>query len=278
MNIRKKIKDNEIILLDGSMGAVVMQMGYSPSDILKLNVTTPEVITNIHRGYLAAGCDIIITNSFDLRKSSAEKSGYDIEKLIESAVYNANKAKAEFDDKAVAFGLAPSGEKSYEGAYELYKYQIALAHSHADMIIAETLSTLSDAKAAYDACREVCDKPIFLSMSFRENEHTWFGTSLSEYIEFINSTDIDAAGINCTLTPKEMLPILKKLKQSTDKALFAEPNRGQPINTLSGISYPTSSEDYAKASAELVKNDIHIIGGCCGADSECMAKLNNLIR
>lgn len=278
MDIKRKIKDNEIILLDGSMGAVVMQMGYSPSDILKLNVTAPEVITNIHRGYFAAGCDIVITNSFDLRKPTSEKAGYDIERLIESAVYNANKAKAEFDDKAVAFGLAPSGEISYEKAYELYKYQISLAHPHTDMIIAETLSTINDAKAVYDACKEVCDKPIFISMSFRENEHTWFGTSLSEYIEFINSTDIDAAGINCTLTPEEMLPILIKLKQNTDKTLFAEPNRGQPVNTPSGISYPTPAEEYAKASAKLIRNGINIIGGCCGADSECMAKLNSLVR
>lgn len=281
MDIRKKLQSNEILILDGSMGAVVMQMGYAPADILKLNITQPDAIKNIHRGYLNAGCDVIISNTFDLRKPIAEKIGFSMEEIIDAALVNANSVKAEFDNKAVAFGLSPSGEMSYDKAYELYKFQIekALSHSDIDMVILETTGLLSDVKAAHEACRSTCDKPFFASMTFCSDERTWFGVQLDEYIEFVNKTDIDAIGINCTLTPDEMLPMALKLKSETNKPVFAEPNRGQPIQTENGlIMYQTSADEFAHSLAKFKYNGINILGGCCGADAECMAKLVNEVK
>lgn len=278
MDIKAKIQNNEILCLDGSMGAIVMRMGYAPADILKLNITHPDVIKQIHRGYYNAGCDIVITNTFDLREETASNTGYSIRDILNSAVQNANEVKAEFHDKAVALGLSPSGKDTYEEAYTHYKYQIENVCANVDMIILETTSVLQDVKAAYNAASDTSDKPFFASMSFMANEHTWYGTSLNDYIDYINTTQMDAAGINCTLTPSEMLPLAIKLKQNTHTAVFAEPNRGQPTKTDNGYTYEIPAEEYAKSAAEFVKCGINIIGGCCGADEECMAMLNKLIK
>ncbi len=276
MAFKEKLLNNAPLLLDGSMGAVIMAQGYSPNNILSMNITDPEIIQHIHRGYYSAGCDVAITNTFNLNSFSLSHLDYSLEEIIEAAVSNANEARRNFENKYVAFDLAPSGENTLEDAYFMYKKILKqLKNEKIDLIIIETLSTTQDVEAARRAVREETNLPFWASLTFKENKRTWFGTSLKQWAEYINSSDLDCAGINCTLTPKEMLPLACELKDSINIPVFAQPNRGQPVKTQNGFGYELSADNYAKDCAEFYKNGIHILGGCCGADEECMKRLKN---
>lgn len=278
MELSEKLKQKVPFLLDGSMGAVLMANGYKPADILPLNITNPEVIQDIHKGYFASGCDAVITNTFNLNSFSLPHIDFSVREITEAALRNALAAKNSFSNRFVALGLGPSGEKNFENAYELYKEILSVDYSDADLVILETAGNTTDVEAARKAVRESSYLPFWASLTFKESERTWFGTSLEEWTEYVNSSDIDAAGINCTLMPNEMLPLAIKLMQAIKIPCFAEPNRGQPKKTENGFKYDMNAEDYAQNLAKFYENGIYILGGCCGADSECMKKTAQILK
>ncbi len=278
MELNERLKQESPFLLDGSMGAVLMAEGCKPAEILPMNITNPEMIQGIHKGYFASGCDAVITNTFNLNRFSLPHMDFSAKEITEAALRNALAAKEGFPDRFAALGLGPSGEKDFESAYELYREILSVDYCDADLVILETAGNITDVEAARKAVRESSALPFWASLTFKENERTWFGTSLEEWTEYINSSDLGAAGINCTLTPKEMLPIAVKLKRAISIPCFAEPNRGQPKKTKSGFEYELAAGDYAKGLAEFSENGIGILGGCCGADRECMEKAAQILK
>lgn len=277
MDIRELLKQ-DFVSLDGSMGAVIMAKGFQPADILKLNIERPDVIKDIHKGYFDAGSDIVFTDTFDLSVKGAERIGLNADDIITAAIRNADDARKEAGHGFIALDLSPSGMMKEEEAFEHYSYLIRSAADRTDLLVLETIAQLSDIRACIRAAKEYSSLPLFVSMSFTDKGRTWFGDRIKDYIELVNASDIACCGINCTLDPEEIYPFAVMLKENTSVPVFAKPNRGQPVKTETGTSYNMTPEDFAEKSAKLYDAGIHILGGCCGNDAECIRMLNSRLR
>ena len=268
---------NDFVCLDGSMGAIVMAMGHAPGDILKLNVTEPETITGIHRGYFEAGSDIVFTNTFDLSEAAAERLGIPLGDIVRAAVDNALEAAEGREDRYVLLDLSPSGMDEDKAAAH-YEKIIRAAEGRTDGIILETMTSLSDMKAVLKVLPDTGKAPLLTSITVRENGKTWFGDDIKDYIDLANASDIVACGINCTLDPEGMLPFARMLKEKSVHPVFAKPNRGQPRRTENGSVYDMSAEDFAEGVKRIASEGIHILGGCCGSDAECIKKICEALK
>lgn len=277
MDIRKNIKENKPILLDGSMGALLISQGFKGPKLLRVNVDHPEILTEVHRNYLKAGCDVISLNTFNITPESTANCGLSVEEIIEGAIKAGKKAIKEFPNALIALDLGPTGtllqpvgDQPFEDAYALYKRQIQAAKEEVDLILIETVSDLDEIRAAVQAARDCCDLPFLAAMTFTEKGRTWLGASLEEWAELANELDIDAAGLNCTLTPDAILPLTDKFRTLTDKPVWVQPNRGIPEYVDNKAHYKMSVQDFAAGVMRLYDSGIHIVGGCCGSDAECM--------
>ena len=277
MDFSSLVKSDKTIIIDGSMGALLLELGKDVHNLLELNITEPEVLEDIHRRYYKAGCDCILTNTFNLNPQS------DNEKIIDAALTLSNKVKNEFNDKFIGFDIGPSGfsytqrgKDIYSLSYEYYKNQFKHIHNRCDFIIIETVSDITEMKAAIDAANDTT-LPILASMTFTNKKVSWMGTSLSEWIELTNSANILAGGINCTLTPTEMLPLIKEYSQAVNKKVFCEPNKGQPKKTSDETFYTLDDIDYAGGLYDIFNLGIKIIGGCCGSSPNSIKEFKKLI-
>ena len=277
MSVRELINNHESLLMDGSIGALLIAQDIIGAKMHRINIEEPEILTQIHQAYLDAGCDIILTNTFNITPETLHKTNMTIAEIVTGAVHAAEKAFSGNKGKFLALDLGPSGkmlepigDSSFGDAYEHYKAQIEPVKNDIDLIVLETISDLKEMESAITAINDICDVPIFAAMTFTEKMKTWLGVSLEEWAELANKTPLDVAGINCTLTPKQMLPLILKFKEMVDLPVFAEPNRGQPEKVGDKTIYRMSAKQFANDVMEIYDAGINIIGGCCGSDPECL--------
>ena len=278
----EKIVSGETVYLDGSMGAILIDNGIDPNFILDANIDHADLVESIHKKYIQAGSDIILTNTFNLTEDSLSHLKYDEELIVNSALDNALKASCEISD--VAFDISPSGvfpigkeNYNFDNAYNLYKRLLSYAKNKADLIFIESISLIEDIQALCKAASDTCDLPIFASMTFTEKKHTWFGYNFDDWLKIIPDLPLTAVGLNCSLSPLQMLHMIQEMKEKISIPVFAKPNRGQPVIIDNKADYNMSSDTFAEEMLEIYKSGIKIIGGCCGSDSECIIKMKSLI-
>lgn len=283
MDINERIKSNDLLLLDGSMGALLLSKGLEPTKLLSAGIEHSDILTSIHREYLEAGCDIITTNTFNITQDTLSASEFSCKELVSASLQCAINAKKNFPNATIALDIGPSGffpdrngNFPYERAIELFSEQINAAENVMDIIMLETTSVLGDVEAFAQAA-EGAQKPLFASMTFTPKGRTWYGVALDEWISKVNSLPITVAGINCTLTPTEMLPFAKEMKIKIDKPIFAEPNRGNPINANGIMTYEMDEDTFANGLRSIYDTGINIVGGCCGSNPACMRKFKAML-
>lgn len=277
MSIRELIKNHDPILLDGSIGALLIAKDIIGAKMHQINLENPEILTEIHQAYIEAGCDVILTNTFNITPETLNKTNLTIEEIVTGAVRAAELALSSKQGKFLALDLGPSGkmlepigDSSFKDAYEHYKAQVEPVKNDIDLIVIETISDLKEMESAITAINDICDVPIFAAMTFTEKMKTWLGVSLEEWATLAINSPIDVAGINCTLTPNQMLPLVMKFKEMVNLPIFAEPNRGQPEKVDNKTVYRMSAKQFAHDAMEIYDSGIDILGGCCGSDPECM--------
>jgi len=283
---RKKfaeILSQQVLFLDGAYGTEFFKRGHikgrDPIEIL--NIKSPDVVEELQTEYVRAGVDFLLTNTFSGNRHKLKKLGYEdyFQAINENAVKIAKKSASVSKKQVYVLGdisslgelLQPIGELDSKYVYDILKEQVELlVRAGVDGIIIETMSDLKEAKLAYLAARDVSsDIPILVSMTFEENGVTVTGTSLEVYISLFNDLDVDAVGINCTLTPDKMLPLVKKLSQFSTKPIFVEPNAGKPILGPDGkLTYKTTPEEFTIYIEDYVELGANIVGGCCGTAPE----------
>lgn len=271
------------IILDGAMGTMLQSMGMDAGDVPELlNIERAEWITKIHAAYAQAGAQIIFTNTFGANRYKLEGSGFSVEDVIFSAVKSAKIAAGKSSLVALDIGpigqlLAPTGTLTFEEAYNCFKEEVlAGVAAGADVIAFETMTDLLELKAGVLAARENSDLPIICTMSFEENGRTYTGASVSAMALTLGGLGICALGINCSLGPKQLLPLVKELRRFTDLPIIAKPNAGLPRPDGSG--YDLSVTDFAKDMAELAAAGVQIFGGCCGTTPEFIESLRKVLE
>ncbi|MBR5489512.1 MAG: homocysteine S-methyltransferase family protein, partial [Firmicutes bacterium] len=272
---------NKLYFLDGGMGTMLQKEGMAEGDTPEtMCIEKPEIIKKVHKLYVEAGSDILTANTFGANKYKFPKGcGHTIEAAVDAAIRVAREAAKEAGkpETQVAVGLGPLGELlepignvKFEEAYEAFAQVVRQGvESGADLVLIETMTDLYEAKAAVLAAKENSDLPVIISMSFEESGRTFTGTDIECMAMTLEGLGVDAIGINCSLGPAEIYPLMEKLAQSTTLPVFAQPNAGLP-DPRTG-EYSITAEEFAEIMIKYRDLGIAISGGCCGTTPEFIA-------
>lgn len=255
------------VILDGGMGTMLQSLGIQTEYIPELlNLTQPEAVAKIHRMYIESGSDIVYANTFGANRFKLRGCDNTVEEVVGAGVKNAlsaadGRALAALDIGPLGQLLEPSGTLSFEEAYDCFK-EIVLAGKDADIIVIETMTDLYETKAALLAAKENSDKPVLVTMTFEENMRTFTGVSPEAAAAVLSGLGADAIGVNCSLGPKELAPVIERICASTELPVIAKPNAGLP-DPSTGL-FNVAPDEFAESAKALAELGVTIFGGCCG--------------
>ena len=277
------IDRQKLIFLDGAMGTMLQRKGLQPGENPELlNLTRPEWMRDIHAAYVEAGSNIVYANTFGANGRKLAGSGHTVEEVVSAAVRNAKAAVGDRALVAVDMGplgelLEPMGTLTFEEAYDLFAEVVkAGAAAGADLAVIETMTDLYETKAALLAVKEQTSLPAFVTMTFDENGRTFTGCTVASMARTLEGLGADAIGLNCSLGPKQLLPILQELCSQTRLPVIAKPNAGLP-DPVDG-HYDLTPAEFAQAMKDAVAAGVSIIGGCCGTDPEYIRALHEAVK
>jgi len=265
--------NKRILVIDGAMGTQLMEGGVLPSDCFDLqNIKKPELVEKIHKAYVAAGADIIETNTFGANQ--IKLADYKLEKKVaEINLAGAKIARKAIGNKGFVAGsigplgkmLDPLGEITFDQAYEAFAQQAkALAGGGADFIQIETISDLQEMRAAVIAAKTVTNLPVVASLTYDEGEKTIYGTPPNVAVVVLEALGADVIGANCSTGPKGMLAVAKELLACSSKPIMVMPNAGMPELIGNKAVYKMTPKQFGAYAAKFAKLGVRVIGGCCG--------------
>ena len=271
---------NKLIFLDGAMGTMLQRAGLKPGELPELiALTRPELLTDIHRQYIEAGADIVYANTFGANRRKLMKLGVTVDEVVSAAVAAAKKAgpRVALDVGPLGELLEPLGTLPFESAVEMFAELVrAGVKAGADLIAIETMTDLQEARAALIAAKENSDLPVIVTMSFDENGRTFTGCTAASMASTLTGLGADAIGLNCSLGPKQLLPILREIMAHTNLPVIAKPNAGLP-DPVDG-HYDLSPAEFAEAMAEAVAAGVSVVGGCCGTNPDYIRALHERVK
>lgn len=273
---------NEILVFDGAMGTALQATKLKAGEIPEcLNITDPELIQQIHFDYLQAGADFITTNTFGANPLKMKDAPYSYEKIIKAAIDNAylarKKANRENDSYIVLdigpIGqlLEPMGTLTFDEAYEIIKKQVILAKDKVDAVLFETFSDIYEAKAGILAVKENSDLPVFVTMTYESNLRTLSGCDPITMVNVLEGLNVDVLGVNCSLGPIELTPIINEILKVATVPVMIQPNAGLPCLVEGKTCYNMDKDTFVNESIKHVLNGVSIIGGCCGTTPDFIA-------
>ena len=278
---KELIEKKEFVFLDGGMGTMLQSAGIQTEHIPELlNITNPEAIMNIHRMYSESGADVVYANTFGANRYKLENSGHTVEEVVKAGIANAKKAVNGNSLVALDIGpigqlLEPSGTLKFEEAYDIYK-ELVIAGQEADLIVLETMTDLYEVKSALLAVKENSDKPVIVTMTFEENMRTFTGVSPECMVAVLEGIGADAIGVNCSLGPDELYPVLEKICGLAQLPVIAKPNAGLPDPVTN--EYNVAPEDFAKSAEKLADLGVKVFGGCCGTTPEHIKAVTDILK
>ena len=282
MQVNELFKQSNTILLDGGMGTMLqaagLKLGARPEE---LNITDPALIEGIHGQYAAAGSRIVNANTFGASAHKLAGSTYTLEQIITTGIENCKRACAPYgaltalDVGPLGELLEPSGTLAFEDAVAEYARIVKAGEAAgADLIFFETYTDLYELKAALLAAKENTHLPILASMSFEAGGRTFTGCTVESFAATARGLGADAVGINCSLGPKEIFPMAKRLAEAVpgNFPVFVKPNAGLP--RADGSGYDITPQLFALQMKPYRELHLFAAGGCCGTTPEFIKLLN----
>ena len=282
MQVNELFRQSNTILLDGGMGTMLqaagLKLGARPEE---LNITDPALIEGIHGQYAAAGSRIVNANTFGASAHKLAGSAYTLEQVITAGIENCKRACAPYgaltalDVGPLGELLEPSGTLAFEDAVAEYARIVKAGEAAgADLIFFETYTDLYELKAALLAAKENTHLPILASMSFEAGGRTFTGCTVESFAASARGLGADAVGINCSLGPKEIFPMAKRLAEAMpgNFPVFVKPNAGLP--RADGSGYDITPQLFALQMKPYRELHLFAAGGCCGTTPEFIKLLN----
>ena len=281
----------ELLFFDGGMGTLLQERGLAPGELPETwNISRPEEIKTIHKNYIKAGSDIVLTNTFGANALKFHAEGCSLEQTVKTAVRLVKEAAAEADaeisDKsdaqcaghtvytALDIGptgklLKPMGDLDFEEAYEAFKEVMVWGEeAGADLIHIETMSDTYELKAAVLAAKENTSLPVFATAIFDERRKLLTGADVPSVIALLEGLRVDALGINCGMGPEQMFPVVEDYIKYSSLPVIVKPNAGLPKQRDGQTYYDVSPEKFAAYMEKIVSMGACLIGGCCGTTPE----------
>ncbi len=293
-DIINRLESGEILFCDGSTGVILQSLGCDPGEsVEKWGLEHAEVLKNLHKSYIEAGSDIILTNTLGANSIKLKKYG------LENDVKLLNKGLAElaldvvsaFNRKVyVAGNVGPTGELmepygllTESDLIKSFSEQIkVLSGSGVDLIFIETMMDVNEAVCAVKAVKESCELPVFASISFnpdRNGFRTIMGNSPEQAVEILQEVGADVVGSNCGGVLAEMMPeLVRQMKKAGARLVVIEPNAGIPTVINGKTVFPQTPQEMAKSFPEIVDAGANVVGGCCGATSEHIRLIVKTVR
>ena len=275
VDIRTLLCPPNILVADGALGTYLQAQGLPAGTPPELwNAEQPEMVRSLHRAYLAAGAQILTTNTFggNRLRLPADISGYRLLDLVRRGVELARQVAG--DAAWVAGGIGPTGklleplgDLSCERAEDAYAEQAAImAEAGADLILIETMSDVLEARAALLGAQRATQLPVFVTFAFNGNGRTMMGTTAEEACREMQALGATATGANCGAGPAAVAVALGQMRQACSLPLIAQPNAGLPHLLASGeTTWDHTPDEFAEQVPMLVGLGARVVGACCGS-------------
>lgn len=282
MTFRELLNKDEFIILDGAMGTMLQASGLKLGGLPEeLNFTNPDLITDIHRSYIAAGAQAVYANTFGANRHKLQNSRYSVTEVIEKAIELARKA-CEGTNALVALDVGslgrmmrPTGDMPVDEAYDMFR-EIMLAGRGADFIAIETMTDLMETKTALLAAKENTDLPVVVTMSFEQSLRTFTGCTAASMALTLAGMGADVVGMNCSLGPAEALPIAREIIKWSSVPVLIRPNAGLPDPATN--RYDVTPEQYADEIEKISALGVKLFGGCCGTNPDFIAAVAKRLK
>ncbi len=287
------------LLCDGAMGTLLYARGINYEQCFDaLNLSQPELITNIHREYISAGAQVVETNSFGANRAKLE--AYNLENRVREINFRAARLAREAREISgqpafVAGAAGPTGrplqapdEHRLSELRALFREQIeALQEGGVDLLILETFSSLAELRQAILAAKEIGGLPIVAQMSFYEDGHTLSGQSAARVAAVISDLGVDVMGANCSVGPAATLEVLEEMiaevnrlnedTKSVSQLFSAQPNAGLPTRIGNRFFYVATPDYFADYALRFAQAGVRLIGGCCGTTPHHIAAMRKAL-
>ena len=271
-----------IEIFDGAMGTMLQAGGLKAGACPELmNVESPEVVKKIHRAYIEAGSTIITTNTFGA--SSLKLAHYGLENRVRELNFAAVKiAKEVAGDKVKVAGdigptgkfIEPLGDLTFDDAYKVFYEQArALAEAGADFLIIETCIDIQEMRATLLAAKDACNLPIICQLSYSEDGRTVTGTDPQSAAVILDAMGASVIGVNCSLGPEQLVPIVKILAENSRVPVSVQPNAGMPYLEDGKTKFPMDAKTFGSWGIKLVEAGATYLGGCCGTTPDHIKEL-----
>ena len=280
----------ELLYFDGGMGTLLQERGLQPGELPETwNLLHVEEIREIHRKYIEAGSDIVLTNTFGANALKFHDDAYSLEEIVNAAVGHVKAAAEQAGNgrriyTALDIGptgklLKPMGDLDFETAYEAYKEVMIYGEkAGADLIHIETMSDTYELKAAVLAAKENTSLPVFATTIFDERGKLLTGADVPSVVALLEGLRVDAFGINCGMGPEQMIPILEQITKYSSLPVIVKPNAGLPKQKNGQTYYDDSPEEFAEVMKKIVEMGAVVIGGCCGTTPDHIKAMADACR
>jgi len=272
---------NKLTLLDGAMGTMLQAAGLGLGERPELfGMDHPDVVERVQRAYVEAGSHIIYANTFGANAHKLAGTGRSVEEVIAANIAAARRAaggraKVALDVGPIGELMEPLGTMAFDEAYEIYAQMVRAGEAAGcDLVVFETMTDLYEVKAAVLAARENSSLPVWVTMSFERGGRTFTGTSVAAMAATLDGLGVEAMGINCSLGPDEIYPLIQELRAWTDKPIIVKPNAGLPDPATGG--YDMDAAEFARQMGRYPALGVSILGGCCGTTPEFIRALAQL--
>ena len=283
-----ELLNSRILILDGGFGTYLQKEGLKPGESTESwNITHPAVVQNVHKKYFDAGSNIVCANTFGAN-SLKYKSG-ELEKIIKAAVQNAMSAKAAStapQEKFVALDigplgklLRPFGDLDFEKAVSVFAETVRLGVKYnVDLIVIETMNDSYETKAALLAAKENSSLPVFVTNAYGEDGKLITGATPEAMVAMLEGMGADAIGANCSLGPRQLQSVAKRILFCASVPVIMKPNAGMPKSVDGNTVFDVDAEEFCLEMKKMAESGVTVLGGCCGTNDSYIKKLTETLK
>ena len=269
MKILDYMKDH-LLFLDGGMGTLLQAEGLQPGEHPEhWNITHKDVIVKLQRAYFDAGSNVINTNTFGA--NSLKFPTEELDEILRCAIENAKEARdtsTGTQEKFVALDIGPTGrlpkpygDFDFEEAVAVFAETVRLGVQYGvDLIMIETMNDSYETKAALLAAKENCDLPVFVSNAYGEDGKLMTGADAAAMTAMLEGMGADAIGVNCSLGPKALAPVVRDYLKYASVPVLLKPNAGLPRDVDGKTVFDVEAEEFSEDVAALIGEGVRIAG------------------